>query len=204
MEESGSFKKRRFLIYSVTLILLASGLLIGYYLIAMSFIPFDDADLGEMEEEMVLPERPGTQSLILSGPIIRPLVFTIDLRKPGILSLDWEELKSLDPTADVRVTATIGSDGSLVFDSVDDVYCPGHTRAGQMIARVLRTWSYTPYMVGPIVFSFHVGAVGKKVTIDISKLQRKEGLDPDTPIKTGLLYLIEKGLKRNQVKIKTW
>jgi len=175
-----------------------------YYLIAMGRIPYDDADFGETEEIVVLPERPGTQSLILTGPIIRPLIFALDFHRPKLQSLNWEEIRNTDPTADVRITAVVAPDGTLMFDSVQDVHAPGHTRAGQMIARVVRTWAYTPYMTGPIVFTFRVGAVGKKVTIDISRLQRKEGLDPDVPIKTGKLYLIENGLSPREVKIKTW
>jgi|Deesub1362B_J571_1020462.scaffolds.fasta_scaffold01445_5 hypothetical protein len=175
-----------------------------YYMVAMSRIPVNDGDLGEIEEEVFVPQRPGTRNLVLTGPIIRPLIFSIDLSRPGTRALDWSRLQSLDPTADVRITATIGSNGQLLFDSVRDVYCPGHTQAGQFIAAVLRTWSYTPYMEGPVIFSFHVGAVGKKVTIDVSKLKRKQDIDPDIPIRTGKLYLIENDFSPSMVKVKTW
>lgn len=175
-----------------------------YYYVQMAKLPFDNADFGETEEIIIPPQRPGTQSLILTGPIIRPLIFAIDFHRPGLQSLNWEEILNVDPTADVRITAYLTADGALQFDTIRDVYCPGHTRAGQMIARVLRTWAYTPYMTGKIIFTFRVGAVGKKVIIDISKLKRKEGLDPEVPVKTGLLYLIENGLSPKEVKIKTW
>ena len=190
-------------IIALAIVLLVGGVIL-YYLVAMGSIPYDDADFGETEEIVVLPERPGTQSLILTGPIIRPLIFALDFRRPKIRSINWEEIRATDPTADVRITAMLTADGILKFDPVTDVYSPGHTRAGVMIARVVRTWAYTPYMMGPIVFTFRVGAVGKKVTIDISRLKRKEGLDPDVPIKTGKLYLIENGLSPREVKIKTW
>lgn len=175
-----------------------------YYLIAMSRLPADDGDLGNLEEMMVLPERPGTQSLILTGPIIKPLIFAIDISKPNIQNLDWEVLKDIDITADVKILGRIGPDGSLLFDPIDDVYCPGHTKAGEMISRVLQTWSYTPYKEGPITIRFNVGAIGKKVTIDISKLTRKDGVDPETPIKIGRLHFVDNGLRGGEVKVISW
>ena len=186
------------------LIVFSLGGIVLYYLIAMGRIPYDNADFGETEEIVVLPERPGTQSLILTGPIIRPLIFTLDFRRSKLQAINWEEIRNIDPTADVRITAMLTPEGTLKFDSIRDIYSPGHTRAGQMFARAVRTWAYTPYMTGTIIFTFRVGAVGKKVTIDISRLQRKAGLDPDVPIRTGKLYLIENGLSPKEVKIKTW
>ncbi|HDL18590.1 MAG TPA: hypothetical protein ENH29_06010 [Bacteroidetes bacterium] len=195
--------KKIFLIFlgAVALILAVA---ISYYMIAMSRLPADDGDLGQVEEIEVPPERPGTQSLILTGPIIRPLIFAIDMSKPNIKSLDWAELKSIDLTAEVKIKANVGPDGSLNFNPISDVRCPGHTKAGEMVGRVLQTWAFKPYKEGPITIRFNVGAIGKKLTIDISKLRRKEGVDPDTPIKVGRLYMIENGLKRNEVKIISW
>ncbi len=170
----------------------------------MSRIPADDGDLGNIQEIVILPERPGTQSLVLTGPIIRPLVFAIDLSKPNISSLDWSALADVDITADVKILANVGPDGSLIFDPFSDVICPGHTKAGEMISRVMQTWSYKPFKVGPIMIRFNVGAIGKKLTINISKLTLKEGIEPDTPIKIGNLYFIENGLNRSEVKIISW
>ncbi len=177
---------------------------IFYYLYAMSRLPVDDGDLGEIKEIIILPERPGTLSLVLTGPIIKPLIFAIDLSMPNIHSLDWSALADVDITADVKIRASVGSDGSLVFDPVSDVICPGHTKAGEMISRVLQTWSYKPFKVGPIMIRFNVGAIGKKLTIDISKLVLKEGIESDTPIKVGKLHFVDNGLKRSEVKIISW
>ncbi len=179
-------------------------LLISYYMIAMSRLPADDGDLGEIKELIILPERPGTLSLVLTGPIIKPLIFAIDLSIPDIQSLDWTALADVDITADVKIRANVDPDGSLSFDPVSDVICPGHTKAGEMISRVLQTWSFKPYKVGSIIIRFNVGAIGKKLTIDISKLVLKEGIESDTPIKIGKLYFVENGLKRSEVKIISW
>ena len=186
---------------AVVLLLLAVTV---FYMYSMSRLPADDGDLGNLEELMVLPERPGTQSLIQTGPIIKPLIFAIDMSKPNIQNLDWEALKDVDLTADVKINGRIGPDGSLLFDPINDVYCPGHTKAGEMISRVLQTWSYTPYKEGPFTIRFNVGAIGKKLTIDISKLTRKVGVDPETPIKIGRLHFADNGLKGGEVKVISW
>jgi len=204
MTEDSSYKikKAAIIIFGVFIIVILAITL--YWMIAMSQLPIDDGDLGNLEEEEVLPERPGTQSLILTGPIIKPLVFTIDMSKPNLRSLDWSALKDIDLTADVKIRGRVGPDGSLLFDPIDDVYCPGHTKAGEMISKVLQTWSYKPYKEGSITIRFNVGAIGKKLTIDISKLKRKEGVDTDTPIKIGKLHLIENGISRGEIKIISW
>lgn len=195
---------RKILSYVVIAVLVVFVVLYVYRAIALGKIPFEDADLGNVEEEIILPERPGTQSLILTGPLIKPLVFAINMRTPGIKSLDWDALMNVDFTADVRVTATVDDNGSLNFDPIDDVYCPGHAKAGEMVSNVLKSWKYTPYKIGKIVIRFNVGAVGKKMTVDVSKLERREGVDPDTPLKNGKLYLIDGSLKSSEVKIKSW
>ena len=201
-DESYKIKKAAIIVFGVIIIVILSITL--YWMIAMSQLPLDDGDLGNLEEEVVLPERPGTQSLILTGPIIKPLVFAIDMSKPNLRSLDWSALNDIDLTADVKIRGRIGADGSLLFHPIDDVHCPGHTKAAEMISGVLQTWSYRPYKEGSITIRFNVGAIGKKLTIDISNLKRKEGVDVDTPIKIGKLYFIENGLKRSEVKIISW
>lgn len=195
-------KKVLLIFFGAAFLILAAA--ISYYMIAMSRLPVDDGDLGQVNEIEVPPERPGTQSLVLTGPIIRPLIFALDMSKPNIKSLDWAELKSIDLTAEVKIKATVGPDGALIFNPISDVRCPGHTKAGEMISRVLQTWAFKPYKVGPVTIRFNVGAIGRKLTIDISKLNRREGVDPDTPIKVGRLYMVENGLKRNEVKIISW
>ena len=99
MTEDSSYKikKAAIIIFGVFIIVILAITL--YWMIAMSQLPIDDGDLGNLEEEEVLPERPGTQSLILTGPIIKPLVFTIDMSKPNLRSLDWSALKDIDLTA---------------------------------------------------------------------------------------------------------
>ena len=195
---------KKILTYLVTFVLIVSLGLYVYRAIALSKIPVEDADLGSVEEEIILPERPGTRSLVLTGPLIKPLVFAVNMRTPGIKSLDWDALINVDFTADVRVTARVEPDGSLEFDPIDDVYCPGPAKAGEMVSNVLRSWKYTPYKTGTLIIRFNVGAVGKKMTLDISKLQLREGVDPDIPLKNGKLYLVNGSLKNSEVRIKTW
>jgi hypothetical protein len=133
---------KKILTYSVVFVLIVSLGLYVYRAIALSKIPVEDADLGSVKEEIILPERPGTRSLVLTGPLIKPLVFAVNMRTPGIKSLDWDALINVDFTADVRVNARVEEDGSLEFDPIDDVYCPGHAKAGEMVSNVLRSWKF--------------------------------------------------------------
>ncbi len=204
MNEETAFKIKKFLFLTIAAIIGLVLITVVYYMIAMSGIPAEDGDLGNIEEVIVLPERPGTRSLILTGPIIIPLKFTIDMSRPNISALDWSALRNIDVTADVKIRANVSEDGSLFFDPISDVYCPGHTKAGEMISKKMQTWAYIPYQVGEILFHFNVGAIGTKLTIDVSKLQRREGVDPDIPIRPGVLYLIENGLGSNDVKTISW
>ncbi len=195
---------KKILTYSATFVLIVSLGLYVYRAIALSKIPVEDADLGTEVVEIILPERPGTKSLVLTGPLIKPLVFAVNMRTPGIKSLDWDELINVDFTADVRVTARVEADGSLEFDPINDVYCPGHAKAGEMVSNVLKSWKYTPFKTGILIIRFNVGAVGKKMTVDVSQLQRREGVDPDIPLKNGKLYLVKGSLKSSEVRIKSW
>jgi len=195
---------KKILSYFVGFVLIVSLCLYVYRAIALSQIPVEDADLGTEVVDIILPERPGTRSLVLTGPLIKPLVFAVNMRTPGIKSLDWDALINVDFTADVRVTARVEPDGSLEFDPIDDVYCPGHAKAGEMVSNVLKSWKYTPYKTGILTIRFNVGAVGKRMTVDVSQLQRREGVDPDIPLKNGKLYLVKGSLKSSEVRIKSW
>ena len=153
----------------------------------------------EGERELEIPPRPGIQGLIISGPVIKPLFFSVDLSKAGIRSLDWRQLQTIDPHTDVRVNCQIDEQGRLVF-SRDDVLMGGHTEAGMMIQQALRTWIYTPFKTGYIQFWFNLPSKGKKLVIDMQNLKRKANIPLETPIYNGQMYLIE-GISYQEIGI---
>lgn len=144
----------------------------------------------EWEKELEIPPRPGIQGLVIAGPVIQPLFFSIDLSKAGIRSLDWRRLQTIDPHTDIKVNCRIDEQGRLIFYK-DDVLMGGHTEAGMMIQQALRTWIYTPLKTGFIQFWFNLPSKGKKLVIDMKDLSRKEGVPLDIPIYTGKMYLID-------------
>lgn len=109
--------------------------------------------------------RPGTTSIILSGPLVRNCVFEINPAAAGLRPLDWVELTSLDRMTDVIVTATVGRDGALSITRIND---RGHPEAGQYIRERLSTWVYTTCKHGIIRFWFNAGAL--QITIDATQL----------------------------------
>ncbi|MBN2029350.1 hypothetical protein JW824_03810 [bacterium] len=153
----------------------------------------------EGERELEIPPRPGIQGLIITGPVVKPLYFSVDLSKSGIRSLDWRQLQTIDPHTDVKINCQIDEQGRLVF-SRDDVLMGGHTEAGMMIQQALRTWIYTPLKTGPIQFWFNLPSKGKKLVIDMGDLRRKENIPPHIPIYNGQMYLID-GISYQEIEI---
>lgn len=144
----------------------------------------------EGEQELEIPPRPGIQGLVIEGPVIKPLFFSIDLSKAGVRSLDWSRLQTIDPNTDVKVNCQIDEEGRLIF-SKDDVLMEGHTEAGMMIQIALKTWIFTPFKTGMIQYWFNLPSKGKKLIIDMKGLIRREEIPPYVPIYHGQMHLIE-------------
>ena len=140
--------------------------------------------------EINIPQRPGVQGILISGPKIDPLFFSIDLSKSGVRQIDWIYLMSIDPGADIKVNAVIDSKGRLHF-SQDDVFMGGHTKAGLYIQEIIRSWRFTPYREGNIQFWFNLPSVGRKLIIDMRDMHRKESIPEYIPIYTGKVYYVE-------------
>ena len=161
-------------------------------------LPFEDWKIpSAIEERLEIPPRPGIQGIVITGPEILPLKFSI-LSNPGAMFLNWNALMRVDPNTDVKVTARIDAHGRLVFSQAD-ILMEGHTEAGLMIQRALKTWMYRPYKLGTIRFWFNLPSKGKKLIIDTSGLVRNEGIPSYVPIYTGRLYLID-GIPFNEVQ----
>ncbi len=151
------------------------------------------------ERELEIPPRPGIQGLVITGPVVKPLFFSVDLSKSGIRPLDWHQLQTIDPHTDVKINCRVDEQGRLIF-SRDDVLMGGHTEAGMMIQQALRTWTYTPLKTGSIQFWFNLPSKGKKLIIDMHDLKRRETVPPDIPIYNGHMYLIN-GISYQEIEI---
>jgi len=164
-------------------------------------LPFDDVQISpfEKEEKLEIPPRPGVKGIVITGPTIEPLYFSIDLSKVGIRLLNWRQLQSIDPHADVRVNCRVNDQGRLTF-SQKDVLMEGHTEAGVMIQQAMKTWSYTPYKMGEIRFWFNLPSKGRKLIIDTQGLLRKNEIPDHIPIYDGQIHLIE-GIPFNEIRV---
>jgi hypothetical protein len=151
------------------------------------------------EEKLIIPPRPGIKGIEITGPQIQPLFFSVDLSRAGVHSLDFLQLQLIDPHADVKLTCTIDEQGRLLFLQ-KDILMEGHTEAGLMIQKALKTWIYTPYKQGTIKFWFNLPSKGRKVIIDLSGLKRKDSIPRHIPIYTGQIHLID-GLENSELQI---
>lgn len=153
------------------------------------------------EDKMEVPPRPGVQGLIISGPRIEPLYFTIDLTRTDLENLNWKRLERTDPWADIKVKCKVDEKGRIFF-SQEDIQMEGHPEAGLMIQQALRTWRFTPYKSGEILFWFNLPSKGRKLIIDISRLNRSPMVPEYVPIYNGKLHYIE-GISPADVQIGT-
>jgi hypothetical protein len=131
--------------------------------------------------------------------MIEPLFFSIDLSRSGVQPLDWRQLNRIDPHTDIKVSCRIDNQGRLHFGQ-NDILMAGHTEAGMMIQKALRTWVYTPYKSGRIRFWFNLPSKGKKLTIDTHALERREGIASHVPVYDGRLHMVE-GVYSSDVRI---
>lgn len=182
------------------------GILLGLFLLFLFRqwtwyrLPVDSVQipLSEIEKQPEIPPRPGIQGIEISGPEIKAKRFEMDLSRSGLENLNWHQLIAVDPHAQVIVNGNINSQGQLVF-SQRDIRMEGHPQAGVMIERALKTWVYTPFKTGRIVFTFILPSEGKKLLIDGSNLQRKNTIPDEVPVLDGMLYHIE-GVSQQEVR----
>jgi len=170
-------------------------LLFFFYAIRMILLhrlPPDNSriPLTALEEKIPIPPRPGVQGIIITGPVIKDLIFQIDTKTSQLRKLDWRRIESIDKTADVKIRATVLRNGSLEFNPITDVISPGHSYAGNEIAKVVETWKYTHYKHGRIYFWFNFPSKGVKLTIDTHELVRNEDLSKKYFVRNGLLFYI--------------
>ncbi len=176
----------------IVLFVLSIALYFGIKKILYEALPVSQKHLiyANAPTEMNIPERPGVQGILISGPKIDPLFFSIDLSKSGVMQIDWQYMISLDPGTDVKVNGVIDNKGRLHFNQ-EDVLMGGHTKAGNYIQKILRTWRFTPYREGHIQFWFNLPSLGKKMIIDMRELKRKSSIPEYIPIYTGKVHYIE-------------
>jgi len=156
-------------------------------------IPFS-----EVEKQPEIPPRPGIRGIEISGPEIKAKRFEIDLSRSGVKELNWQQLMAVDPHAQIIVSGMVDNQGRLVF-AQRDVRMEGHPLAGVMIEQALKTWMYTPFKTGPIVFTFNLPSEGKKVLVDASDLRRRDKIPEDVPILNGQLYYVD-GISSQEVR----
>jgi hypothetical protein len=151
-----------------------------------------------VELQPEIPPRPGIRGIEISGPEIKARRFEIDLSRSGLESLNWAQLMSVDPHAQIIVYGSINNQGQLSF-SPRDVRSEGHPQAGVIITRALKTWMYTPFKSGGITFTFNLPSEGKKLIIDGTLLSRRSAVPIEVPILDGQLYSID-GLPVQEVR----
>ncbi|NQT25456.1 hypothetical protein HQ585_08875 [candidate division KSB1 bacterium] len=175
--------------------------LLGWREIQIRSLPQDEVRIfpPDLNEMMEIPPRPGIKGLMITGPRIEPLYFSIDLAKSGIRSLDWRRLQIVDPNADVKINGQINEAGRLTFSS-DDISMEGHTEAGLIIQNTMKTWLFTPYKNGRIEFWFNLPSKGRKLVINTKELIRRASVPAHVPIYNGRLHFIEY-VPQNEIKV---
>jgi len=168
--------------------------------ILLSLLPEDNlmVPLTSIEEKIPIPPRPGVKGIIITGPVIKDLVFQIDFKSSRVKKLYWKRIERIDPTADVKIRAKVLPNGNLQFNPVNDVFSPGHSYAGSEIAKVVQTWRFTPYKHGEIRFWFNFPSRGVKLAVDVHDLRRNPDIPEKYFVKNGLLFYVE-GLKPSRV-----
>jgi hypothetical protein len=183
---------KRTLLRILVIILVSATSLFAWRMITLWRLPYDEVEIPPLgiREHLDIPPRPGVQGILISGPTIEPLIFSIDLSKAGVRTLEWQRLQSIDPHTDVKITGHIDNQGRL-FISDRDVLMGGHTEAGLMIRQAMRSWMYTPFKNGTIRFWFNLPSKGKKLIIDTEGLTRTRDIPVHVPIFEGRIHLIE-------------
>ncbi len=185
---------------AIAAILLLAVLYLALHEILLSLLPEDNimVPLTTVEEKIPIPPRPGVKGIIITGPVIKDLVFQIDFKSSQVKKLNWKRIERIDPTADVKIRAKVLPTGELVFNPITDVFSPGHSYAGSEIAKIVQTWRYTPYKHGEIRFWFNFPSRGVKLTVDVHDLRRNVDVPEKYFVKNGLLFYVE-GLQPSRV-----
>lgn len=132
-----------------------------------------------------VPTRPGIGDIIISGPKIEPLIFSVD---PSYgIPLDWSLLREKHPSADVIVYGYINSNGFLLINKIDAI---GQPKAGKIIFQAIKTWKYKAFKIGEIKFYFNLPSEGRKFIIDTQNLNRNPAIADFIEIYDGRLYNI--------------
>jgi hypothetical protein len=191
-------KRKKLYLYACLVV----GLGVIFWSWAYLRVPVEEYTMPEftIEKKLIIPQRPGVNGIIISGPPVRPLSFQIDLSRAGVRSLDWRRLESIDPTTDVRITARINAEGQL---KIVNIMMEGHTEAGRLIIDALKTWIYTPYKKGEIRFWFHLPSKGKRFLVDTSGLVRNDFIPSYQPVFNGQIHLV-RNLSSSDVMIGRW
>ena len=195
-----NFHKKTF-IQILVAICLCIFLILSWRAFTLWQLPYDEVEIPPLllEDKLVIPQRPGIRGIIITGPTIEPLFFSVDLTKSGVRGLNWRQLQSIDPHTDVKINCLINDQGEVYF-AMQDVLMEGHTDAGMEIQNALKTWIYTPFRSGVIRFWFNLPSKGKKLIIDTSGLRRKWEIPNDIPIYNGQLHFIQ-GIPANEIGI---
>lgn len=147
------------------------------------------------EEIIEIPRRPGIHGILIDIPREKPNLFSVDMLRSE--ALNWNQLRSIDFRADVRVYGFIDDDGRMTVRDVIDV---DHARAGKFISEIVRTWVYRPLKRGNVMFHFNLPSEGEKLIIYTAGLVRQSSIDREIPILDGRLHNVE-GLDPSLVRI---
>jgi hypothetical protein len=151
------------------------------------------------EEFIEAPPRPGIQGIVITGPVIEPLFFSIDLSQGSVRALDWGRLMAIDPHADVKIACQVDDRGRLFF-AQKDVLMGGHTKAGMMIQQAMKTWVFKPYKSGNLRFWFNLPSKGKKLLIGTREMVRRSDIPAHIPVYDGQLHLIQ-GISAEEIGV---
>jgi len=198
-QENNRNKTKIRLIYLVVFLVL----LLFFYsvrIILLHRLPPDNSviPLAAIEEKISIPPRPGVEGIMITGPVVKDLIFQIDTKTSQLRKLNWNRIEMIDKTADVKIRASVLRNGELEFNPITDVISPGHSYAGNEIAKVIKTWKYVPYKHGRIYFWFNFPSSGVKLTVDTHELVRNEEIPKRYFVRNGLLFYID-GLSLSKV-----
>ncbi len=143
-----------------------------------------------IEEEVPIPKRPGTQSIRITGPPLRPIKFQIDF-KQNPLPLDWTYLEKIDKRADILIEGKVSTKGGFSVSKIRD---RGHPEAGKYISEILATWSFLPYKKGALRFYFNVPTrkENMKIQIDLRRLEKNfDYVGPNDYLTNGTLCYVQ-------------
>ena len=141
------------------------------------------------EPERLIPPRPGTMGIIISGPRIDIPLFAIDESR-GVALIDWNRLLENYPSTDITVPGIIDTLGSLRID-YQNINIGNHEDAWvNMIEPAMRTWQYTPIKSGPITFWYNLPSMGVKLTVFTDGLTKTSRYSDVRFVRTGYLFHI--------------